>query len=154
MALHQLDTSWYHIQSGNKWTLPSPPALPISGWLGTSAGCQAWLWALLAGGMGMGVPRSVPVGTVAYRLLINVHTLPRWNHPVPSKAVGTWSNNTDSSPQGQVAHIKSNFSSTILSCWANTSHFLVLCQSLVYRFLLRDFLSIKVKLATWAFTFV
>lgn len=57
----------------------------------------------------MGVPRPIPVGTVADRLLINVHTLPRWNHPVPSKAVGTWSNSTDSSPQGQVAHMKSIF---------------------------------------------
>lgn len=99
--------SWYHIQSGNERTPPSPPALCIPRWLGMGAGCQAGLGALLAGGMGMGVPRPVPVGTIAYRLLINVHALPCWNHPVPSKAVGTWSNNTDSSPQGQVVHTKS-----------------------------------------------
>lgn len=44
---------------------------------------------MLAGSLGVGVPRPVPVGAVAYCPLIHVHTLPGWDNPVPSKAVGT-----------------------------------------------------------------
>ncbi len=56
------------------------------------AGCQAaGLGALLAGGLGMGVPCPVTVDAVANCLLIDVHALPRWNNPAPSEAVGTWS---------------------------------------------------------------
>lgn len=81
--------SWYHIQSGDKRTLPSPPALLIHGGLGVRARCWAGLEAVLAGCVGVGVPRPIAVGAVANGLLVDVHTLPRWDHPVPSKAVGT-----------------------------------------------------------------
>lgn len=81
--------SWYHIQPGNKRPPLSPPGPLVSGGLGVGAGGRAGLGALLAGGLGMGVPRPVPVAAVAYRPLINVDTLPRWDHPVPGKAVGT-----------------------------------------------------------------
>lgn len=40
--------------------------------------------------MGVGVPRPVLVGAVAHRLLVNDHTLSRWNHPDPSETVGAF----------------------------------------------------------------
>lgn len=87
--MRQDSTSWYQIKSGNKWALPSPPALLIPGGLGAGGGLSAELGPLLAGGLGVGVPRPVPVGAVAYRLLVNVDPLPTWDHPDPGKAVGT-----------------------------------------------------------------
>lgn len=77
------------MQSGNKCPPPSPPGLLVPRGLGAGAVCRAGLGALLTGGLGVDVPRPVPVGAVAYCPLINVHAFPSWDHPVPSKAVGT-----------------------------------------------------------------
>ena len=87
MTFFFITTSRYHIQSRNIRIPRSPPAAVfVRGGLG---GRQAGLGALLAGGLGVGVPRPVPVGAVAYCPLIDVDALSRWDHPVPSKAVGT-----------------------------------------------------------------
>lgn len=86
------DTSWYDIQPGNVGTAPSsasPLGLIGPGGLGACTGGRAGLRALLAGSLWVGVPRPIPVGAVAHRQLVDVHPLTSWDHPVPSKAIGT-----------------------------------------------------------------
>lgn len=60
----------------------------------------------------MSVPRPVPVGAVAYCLLVNVHTLPRGDHLVPRKTVRTYS--AMKARRGSCLH-KSHFRSSILN---------------------------------------
>lgn len=46
--------------------------------------------AQLAGGVGMRVPRPVPIGAVANGLIVDVDPLPCCYHPAPGEAVWTW----------------------------------------------------------------
>lgn len=87
--LHQRSASRYRIQSGNIRPPRPPPGALVPGGPGAAVGRRAGPGAALAGGMRVGVPCAVPVGAVADRLLVNVQALPRWDHPAPSKAVGT-----------------------------------------------------------------
>lgn len=96
---------WDQIQPGYEWPPPSLPGALVTGGVCAGAGRWAGLGVLLAGGVGVGVPRPVPIGAVTDRELVDVHALPCWDHSVPSKAVRTWNDKKDASagvrgPQG------------------------------------------------------
>lgn len=83
--------SRYRVQPGNKGPLPAGLDLRLRGGLRAGAGCGAGLGMLLAGGLGVSVPRPVPVGAVAGGPLVDAHAFARWDHPVSSETVGTYS---------------------------------------------------------------
>lgn len=83
--------SRYHVQSGIKRPLPAWLLLRLRGWLRAGVGRGAGLGTLLAGCLGVCVPRPVPVGAVARGPPVDGHTLARWDHPVSSKTVGPYS---------------------------------------------------------------
>lgn len=79
--------SWYCIQSGNNRPLPARLDLHLHGGLRAGAG----LGALLAGCLGVNVPRPIPVGAVASGPLIDGYAFARWDDPVSRETVGTYS---------------------------------------------------------------
>lgn len=79
--------SWNCIQSGDERPLPARLDLRLRGGLCDGAGCGT----LLAGCLGVSVPRPVPVGAVAGGLLVDGHAFARWDHLVSSETVGTYS---------------------------------------------------------------
>lgn len=96
-------TRWasrYQVQPRDVRTRCFPPALLLlllRGRGGPGVGGLGGLGPLLAGGVGVGVPRAVLVGAVADRLLVEVDALPGRDHLGPGETVWTWSDGRDGS---------------------------------------------------------